>query len=383
METQQTTTENGAAKAPPAAEPAEEKGGLQNLLDRIGELEPETAEDAEAEQEDTAAEEKPKRGKDGKFAKPQDEPEKDAKAKEDDEKKEEPAAEKPKDDPFSEEALATPEGVANARRLIEKRQRKVDGFEIKLKRQQREFEQSAAAREAEIQQGRALAGEVYRLVETVRTGTADQIVAALGELTGRDGLAVWQEITESVVNNGRRAAPSREVAALQMQVEQLRHQLAQGQQQDRDRAEQAEIEQKKATVAKIEAEIVELASDADEFPHLSTFEHDEVVDVVTDMKVRARAAGQKLSIKDACAKIESQLERRFGSTPSAGRKSAESGTGAAKARGEPRKATPTARGIPPSKARSMPSAREMTEEERLEDLRNDSAFLNGLFGPRL
>jgi hypothetical protein len=289
------------------------------------------------------------------------------------------------DELFTEEALSTAQGVKAAREALQRHRRKVEGFNIRLEKKARTWETKKAEELQALQNDRATARFLQAQLGVLRTGSATQVLESLGQLTGKTGRQVFEEITQAVLRDGKTVKVSPEVEALRSELAELRGFLEQGQQRQNEAASEAERAEKLAFVDRRQQEIVAAASNAESYPHLSHYASlgrgNEIATYATQLKRAAREQGQNLDDAAALGIIESELAQlvptagapKAGATRNTGQDPAKKPDG-----GQSRRAQTVS--IAPSSARSHSTVRDMTDEERLEDLKRDTDFINSLFG---
>lgn len=361
-EPQATTTP--APSAEPTTTPAAEVSDLSGMDVLTGALEELTPEGEEGE---TEPEEQPEKAP---------EPEKPSEAK---------PAKSGLDELFTEAALATPEGLKAAKEALQRHRRKVDGFSIKLDKRERAWEAKKSEELQSLQNDRATARFIHAQLGLLRTGSATQVLESLGQLTGKTGRQVFEEITQAVLRDGKAVKKSPEVEELQQQIAELRGFIEQGQQRQNEAVSEAERAEKLAFVERRQQQLISAASNAETYPHLAHYASlgrgAEIAKYATDLKRAARAQEQNLDDASALAIIESELAQlvpaagapKNGATRNTGQDPAKKPDG-----GQSRRAQTAS--IAPSVARSHKTVRDMTDEEREEDLKRDPDFINSLFG---
>jgi hypothetical protein len=289
------------------------------------------------------------------------------------------------DELFTDAALATPAGLKAAKEALQRHRRKVEGFNIKLEKKARNWETKKGEELQALQNDRATARFVHAQLGLLRTGSANQVLESLGQLTGKTGRQVFEEITQAVLRDGKTVKVAPEVEALRSELAELRQHLAEQKEHATTEAQLAELEDRKAFIAHRREEIVSAASNAETYPHLAHYAElgrgKEIATYATQLKRAAREQGQQLDDASCLRMIEEELASLVPTvgapTNGAARKTGQDP--AKKPDGGQRPRTPTT-SIAPSVARSHKTVRDMTDEEREEDLKRDSDFINGLFG---
>jgi hypothetical protein len=299
------------------------------------------------------------------------------------------AAEEPAEaDPFAPEQLATPGGIEKARNLIaEERQkhfrkaRELDGRDIRMKEKTRKLEARIAETNRNFAQERNFIQDVYNTVNLVRTGNASQRIEALGRLTGLPGQKAYEELSFGIIHDGKKQAPSPEVAALETKIDGLYgviDKLVRGGEQTQIEAEK---QRQREFIAEKQAALIEQGKDQASYPNLSQFlasgREQEVRDYLTEIKREHHSqTGTVLDDGDALGRIERELIHALGE-----RAAKPTSLGPPqKPSGYQAQRTPGHKAIPPSlAARSGGAVRELTEDERLDELSRDPEFMN-MFG---
>jgi hypothetical protein len=284
-----------------------------------------------------------------------------------------PAAEKPAhkqfvdDALFTEEALRTPEGIGKARDVLLAAQVKMSRGYGRLKsREEKLATQAQHVDQRErtiIRLGEGLQSDLQQL----ENGDATAIINTLGKLCRRDGIAVYQMLTDNMVLNGKKPKPSKETQELRSELQQLRDALA-----GKERQEHEQLNQQREMQAK--QRIFSGATNAAEYPalaHFATAKPNEVVETLVQMKIEHhKQHGTVLDDAEAFRTLNAQLSRyaptETGAKPDAGREPSHSKPGTQAAR--------LGKTVSPSRASTASSRRsidEMSDEERMAELARD------------
>lgn len=306
----------------------------------------------------------------------------------------EPAPEAPSSDLYSDAALKTPEGIKAAaadlkrreREAIE-RQKKLDKGDIKFKKRDKEWERKRDEEVAKLAEDRATARALRAHLGLLRTGSATQILETLGLLTGKSGRKVWEEMGQAALRDGRAPAESPIVEELRAELAGLKEALAGKAKAD----ENAAAEREKSFVRQRKGEIIQAASDATKYPEIAAYaakgRGKEILSYVMDLK-RASVTdsdGEQIPgatpLDDASclAKIEAEI-RAIKGRPTDG---APNGPGTVQGTGQSpgeSQSRSTPQSLSPSNTRTRSVPREMTEQERLDELRRNPDYIFGLFG---
>lgn len=148
----------------------------------------------------------------------------------------EPAADKaprtPDAELFSDEALATPEGVKAAAARLRERDKmqfeayhKLKKFEKRVVKRAAKFDHTLQTFRNEKQNHDLLIGNVRSNLTGLHSGDPDTIITALGNLTGQDGIRALELLNSRLVNRGRSQIDPQVqsvIDGLQREVEQLK-----------------------------------------------------------------------------------------------------------------------------------------------------------------
>lgn len=296
----------------------------------------------------------------------------------------EKAKEPSTDELFTDKALSTPEGIKKAREVtLEERQRlfklqrKLDGIDIRQKERAKKFDQTKETWLRDRRQDEAFVQDVRNTVQLIRTGSAAQRVEALGRLTGQTGQKAYEELSFGIIHDGKKQT-SPEFEAMQQQIQGLYgviDRLVQGTQQQQ---QQAEHQRTSAFVQQRLGEMVEAGKDATAYPHLADFiaagREQEVRDYLQEIyDEHGKTVGTVLDDAQALGRIERELTQALGARAA---KPTSLGT-PQKPGGQQAQRTPAHKAIPPSLAgRSRGAVRDMTDDERLDELSRDPEFLS-------
>lgn len=156
---------------------------------------------------------------------------------------------------FNAKALATPAGIAAARQAVidaraAARDEKSKAHATFVRTQRREA--TVAARETEANRALAVNQSMHqRLVsdlDVLRNGTAEQVIETLGRITGRSGIEAYEQMTSAIVANGKKPPAAqrdpellRILQANQAELAQLRASQAQREEQEAQRTWRSEM----------------------------------------------------------------------------------------------------------------------------------------------
>lgn len=271
------------------------------------------------------------------------------------------AAPAPPADLFSDEALSTPEGVRAARDKIREQARARDRKALEFQRRERQIREREARLKQESKAAKAQA-ELYQAALGKLRGSPDDVISALGTLTGRDGAKVYEEITLALVGKKPAAQASPEIAELKAEIAELRKAREAEQQ-------QAVSAQEAAFVARRADELLELARSKPRARILIDRSPKSVRDQLVTLKREAYEAGNPISDAQAVEQLESYLEAL--SQTVAG--------GVATSAATPQKpGSGVQKSLTAAQVASSASTRPMTDDEHIAALASDNEFLTAL-----
>jgi hypothetical protein len=281
----------------------------------------------------------------------------------------EPSA--PDDEIFSEEALDTREGVIKAkirvqelRKLQHQKYLELKGYERhvrgkaeKLKTKVESFKRDKATFDWERNTMRSNLQGMY-------SGNKELMVASLGQLTGKDGIAAVEEFI-SVLTHGQR--PKLEPHLQQMldeqrrQIEELRNGFA-------NERTQAQVQQLEGQIEHKRQAIAHTVLNSTTTPHLTRIFKDDQARLTSFIEDAIVKTNGTVPIQTLLGDMEKELQSHFGAAPPQG---ASGGT----APKQPHTAQSSpGRSVGPSVAAAA-TQRAPSEEESLRALANDHEFL--------
>lgn len=265
---------------------------------------------------------------------------------------------------FSDEALASPEGVKAARDALRAREVKhSDNYQRTVKREQEAKSTVAQARQA-AQNYTSLNGQLQSLLTTVREGTPEQALHAIGMLRGKAGIDAYEELTSTVIGLKKNPPPADSPKLIALEAELRNMKQAQA-----DHATQADNARWAQGVAQQAAAMT--AEGAPVNPGIAFMIKAgnttlrAIVDAVAEEKIAYhQRTGQVLPDANIIAQLE-KIWRPL--VPNA----APPATGVARLTGRmPGQGT--------TRTGSAPGSRELTEAERDAEIANDPGFLRQL-----
>jgi hypothetical protein len=291
-------------------------------------------------------------------------------------------------DPFSDEALATPDGIKAARVVIDEAReskRKQDRKYLKLESREQKFNhriEQITARERAVE---AKQHQIDASLRAIFSGTGDTVLNGLQQLAGRDPVKLVEELNRAVLG---RPAPNAATDALQQRIAQLEHSIVQERQQAQAQLQAAQHRQK---IDEAKQQFVQMASgDPNQWPLLAGYAAEnkqEVADAAENILDAADQRGEVMTWADACDQLENQL-KKFQLTSSGGQSpaaapAAKPGVGRVPNANVPGSAQRSpAQSLTARQVASGGSQREMSEEEHLAALAEDPD-IERLLGPML
>jgi hypothetical protein len=285
---------------------------------------------------------------------------------------------------FTDAALKTAAGVKNAAtRLrviraelkasttkLEKRQHAVDHDFRVLKNREKRFDKTKSEHLAWHERERGTARLLGEHVNVLRTGSPAQVVESLGFLTGKDGMAIYEEIVRNAA--GMRQAPNPEIEAVRRE---LREEREERQREREESRRSAETQHKQAVVERRKAEILETSKDTTRFPNLAELgairPRELLNEVVAIKRTHLAETGEALPDGEALLELERQvalLRKQQGGGAGNPRPEESRNPGGKPSLSSPAKRTGSVAGIPPSASARVAPIRPATEEELRQEL---------------
>jgi hypothetical protein len=213
-------------------------------------------------------------------------------------------------------------------------------------------------------------------LQGLHSGDPDSILAALGNLTGTDGIKAYELLTSRIVNRGRPALDPQVQAIIDAQNARI-EQLTQGFTQEKTQAKVSQltqqIEQRKQGIGE------HIKTNAEQFPNLARVFSENpknTIDYIADEIIEAANAGTPVDKRTYFVQLEAQLAKHFtGAGPAA---KADGGDPAPKQSVSTVQRSPGQSVGPRTAAISNP--RVPSEDEALRALSQDEAFMSSLFG---
>lgn len=293
---------------------------------------------------------------------------------------------------FSEAALKTAAGVKRAREIVlaerkavDQRQKRLDRFDTRLHKREKGHRARVAAEAQEIEQQKAIGRHVVSLVAQTRKGTAAERLAALSALAGQPGLEFLEELNMGVLADGKKST-SPEIERLRGELQRLESALVEKQQQEERAAEQRDQQVKLDRVAQHRVEAAELGADAEKYPAVAAeikkwgaSMREQVGDwVVRKITTHYQRTGQRLDKAKALAILNARLVKAVGGAPSEPRKGSAVRDSVKSPVAQRRSA---GRGVTVTSDladRSTGIERELSREERIDELSRDRDALRDL-----
>lgn len=253
-------------------------------------------------------------------------------------------------DPEQVEALKS--SVAELQRQLGRRSTGIAKREHKIKQRTAEVN---AQREALVAANQQLQSAAHRL----RNGNAKEILAALGEITGKDPVKAYEEMSHAMAGL-KKGDP--EVAKLREELETIRREQT-------EREQRAQQEFSAAEERRAEARCLTIANDAAKFPILSGFAESEpgpVIAAFREVLVELTEAGTPpKSHEEIAAVLEARLAERIGAH------TGRSPGATDEAKPEPRRPAQR-KALSPSMANAPRTQRPQTHEERIAALAREN-----------
>lgn len=281
---------------------------------------------------------------------------------------------------FDEKALANKGGLLAARKAIldarseiRAQHAKANDVYVRIRRRDAKSVQREERGKRYEHAARALYDERSAQFDLLENGNAEQIVEALGKLTKRDGVKLYQEMTDAILANGKRQRekpqPDPEVSRLKKELEELKESI-----EDRDLGA-ARTNWLNATAAVI--------ADEKQFPGIAHQVKEGRGEQILDLLMRRKEEGwanshrdpsQRTVVPDAVL-LRELNEQLLPYVPRQPEPKVEQ-----KKQANTQKRLPGSGPNPANASTASGNAREMTEDERLAEIANDTTFVNKLFG---
>jgi hypothetical protein len=299
-----------------------------------------------------------------------------AEAEADEETQATPAVAKPDDEAkvkesalFTDEALATPEGLRTAREHIQRERLTVSKRLSKLRERVHRFgaekEEFAKDRETVLQ----LREEQRQVAQSLFGGDAKTIAATIGRLTGKDPVTVVRELSHLLATDGKsNGKESTELAAMKKKLADLEAAREQELQEKQVAAERAAVDR-----------IYAVATSAEKYPTIARFvsggggRDARIREALKHIKIEHyNETRQVLSDEDAAQAVEQELLDIIGPAVTNGAPAAKSDPGPAPTKPKSGKTLTSKDSAAPAQRRPK------TEEERVADLANDPDFTRAI-----
>jgi hypothetical protein len=300
---------------------------------------------------------------------------------------------------FSDEALSSPEGIARAREImlaakehLEKRHRKFDRADIKLKRREAgvvQREQAVAAQETQVQKLRGVGRSFMEKMQTIkgaRATTPTAILVHLDELAGGPGTVesgrdLYEEITLALARDGKQPQPTKAERELADKLERIERQREADRVEAARERENYERQRLTQSIAQVERSIAATATNPKLYPGIAGIvargatSPEAVAKWVGDLMTEAYNEGTPLDLSTAIGMLEERV-----SPPAARAPQGEPGSV------QPNRTRRTPNGVsvlPHQADLSSGRGRPLTHEERLSDLSRDPSFWSELGLPNV
>jgi hypothetical protein len=269
---------------------------------------------------------------------------------------------------FTDEALATPEGVKAAQSALRQAQVKHhDTYQRTVQREQRAKQEISAARQATENYSR-LNGQLQNTLSLLQQGTPEQALHALGVLRGKAGIDAYEEMTSTVIGMKKNPPPaeSPKVKALEEKLAAIERAEEERRLESGNLAWMQQVAQQAAAAG---ADGKPANPGIAHFIKAGKFTLRDVVDSVIQDKIEYnQRTGRVLPDSEALTKIEAALADLVPAAPPA----------APVATGGAQRLTGRLPGKTVARAGAAAGSRELSEEENMAELAKDPAFLRSL-----
>jgi hypothetical protein len=274
-------------------------------------------------------------------------------------------------DLFSEAALATPAGVKAARAKLQelrqaahKKHTEMKVFERKLGQKEEKLQRSVDKHVTEKQSHALLLNNVRANLQGLHSGDPEQMILALGGLTGQDGIQALEQLNSRLLHKGKVPLDPQVQALLDEQAQRI-EQLTAHVRGREEQAHQAGLERQIDSHAQ---RIVQMVTSDESLPHLSGFMRDDPAGTVRYLIGHIESTGGKVAASDLFRQVEAAIVARL--TPKGG-----NGAGPVTKKPAPNPALRLpGQSIGPSTAGAA-THREPSEDEAIQALATDPFFL--------
>lgn len=277
---------------------------------------------------------------------------------------------------FSDEAMATPEGVTKARERVRELRRisheKYVGlkkYEARVAKRHDKLVASVSKFTTEKRAHDLLINNVRSSLQGLHSDDPDAMLTALGHLTGKDGLRAFEQLASRLVHKGRPPLDPQ----VQDVIDRQEKQIAELRQSFERRQEQERASHVEGQIRGHRQNIVGMIEGDESLPHLKRLLADDPEHVVDFVVTSITRSNGSVPARQLFQQIEQDLASHFGASPKG-----EGGAGAA--RTTPNRGTaqrPPGQSIGP-RAAAASTSREPSEEESLRALANDPQFMSSL-----
>ncbi len=300
---------------------------------------------------------------------------------------------------FSPEMLSTPEGLERARNValyakkeLEKRAGRLDGFQLKLQNQEKALETERADIKKKDTYIRGLFQNFHAKMQTVAglraAGNAAQIFAVLDELAGGKGdaaagMELYEAASVAIARDGKIPEKSRGERELETRIQRMEEERKREREDLTREREDAEKNAGLERIAQAESFIGKRAADPARFPMVSGWisagrtTPEAVGKYVADLIEQAVDAGEPLDMDTAIGILEANLTPPGAQNGSGQPSSAENGSGQPTTPEAKRPARAASTVLPSDADRSSGrgTSRHETDEQRRARLARDPDFL--------
>lgn len=277
---------------------------------------------------------------------------------------------------FSDEALATKEGVLKAkaralelRKLGHQKYLELKAFEKRVAKRHQKLQHQVEKYVTGKRNDELLLGNVRSNLQALHSNDPNAIITALGNLTGQDGLKAYELITSHIVNRGPSKLDPQVQAILDAQKQEI-EELKGG---FKQRAAAEEIQHAERQISGHAQRIQQQVLASTDTPHVTRFMRDDpqgTTDFIINEITEAHARGERLDIRTYFGSLEARLAPHF----EAGRAPQGDGGGPAPKQPSTAQRSPGQSIGPRSTAAATP--RVPSEDEALRALAQDDSFMS-------
>ncbi len=270
--------------------------------------------------------------------------------------------------------LAARKAILDARSEVRSMQAKANDVFVRTQRREQQSKEKFANGKRYEAAAKAIHDEKIAQVDALFNGNAEQIIDALGRLTKRDGLKVYNEMTDAILANGKKR---REQPQKDPEVDELKKEMA---------ALREQLGQEKMSTARsgwLQNAVLPAIKNTELYPGLAHQVEaglgQDLVEYIEQEKLSYfEEHGRPIHDNELFKQIDAKLRKFI--PPEKSKQPAADPPAAKKPAAAAPKRLPGSGPSPANAGTSSGASRDLSEDERLAEIAKDSAFVNRLFG---